>query len=309
MTAQTARHLRRGVFERLRGNPVALKELRGRMRGPRAFVVLTVYLGLTSGMMVLLYVLQAEAINRTSTPTGSDIGGVLFYGVVAIELFLVTFIGPAFTASAISGEREHRTYELLRTTLLSARALIFGKMVSALSYVVLLLFTAIPLQAIAFLFGGVSVEELVLGLVILLATTLQFGTVGLYFSAIMQRTLPASVLTYSYALFSTIGLPIFLAIFLPIFTPLVRMINSSAVQAAALYATGLVVCTNPIATMLVTQTFIAERNEIGAFQFTLTTGQQVPIISPWIPYTIFAVLTSVLLLWLSVRQVRKQADE
>ncbi|GAB4452786.1 MAG: hypothetical protein Kow00120_22840 [Anaerolineae bacterium] len=302
-------HPRRGFFERLRGNPVVLKELRGRMRGPRAFAVMTVYLGLTSGLTVLLYVLQAEAINRTSTPTGSDIGRVLFYGVVAIELFLVTFIGPAFTASAISGEREHRTYELLRTTLLSASALMFGKLVSALSYIVLLLFAAIPLQAIAFLFGGVSVEELVLSLVILLATALQFGTVGLYFSAIMERTLPASVLTYSYALFTTVGLPIFLAIFLPIFSPLVRLINSSAVQAAALYATGIVVSTNPIATMLITQTFIAERQEIGAFQFTLATGQQVPVISPWIPYTIFAVLTSVVLMWLTVQRIRQQADE
>ncbi|MCZ7544427.1 MAG: ABC transporter permease [Anaerolineae bacterium] len=302
-------HPRRGFSERLRGNPVVLKELRGRMRGPRAFAVMTVYLGLTSGLTVLLYVLQAEAINRTSTPTGSDIGRVLFYGVVAIELFLVTFIGPAFTASAISGEREHRTYELLRTTLLSASALMFGKLVSALSYIVLLLFAAIPLQAIAFLFGGVSVEELVLSLVILLATALQFGTVGLYFSAIMDRTLPASVLTYSYALFTTVGLPIFLAIFLPIFSPLVRLINSSAVQAAALYASGIVVSTNPIATMLITQTFIAERQEIGAFQFTLATGQQVPVISPWIPYTIFAVLTSVVLMWLTVQRIRQQADE
>jgi len=81
------------------------------------------------------------------------------------------------------------------------------------------------------------------------------------------------------------------------------------VQAAALYATGIVVSTNPIATMLITQTFIAERQEIGAFQFTLATGQQVPVISPWIPYTIFAVLTSVVLMWLTVQRIRQQADE
>ena len=35
-------------------NPVVLKELRGRMRGPRAFVVLTVYLTLMSGFATLL---------------------------------------------------------------------------------------------------------------------------------------------------------------------------------------------------------------------------------------------------------------
>ena len=299
---------RRGLFERLRGNPVTLKELRGRMRGPRAFAVLTVYLSLTSGLLVLLYVLQAEAISRTATPTGSEIGRILFFGVMGIELFLVTFIGPAFTASAVSGEREHRTYEILRTTLLSARALVFGKLVSAMSYIVLLLLAAIPLQAIAFLFGGVHVEELVIGLVILLATALQFGTVGLYFSAVMQRTLPASVLTYSYALFATVGLPIVLAVFLPIFSPLVRLVNSTAVQAAALYATGLVISTNPIAAALVSETFITERQEIGVFDFVLDTGQAIPVVSPWIPYTVFAVGTALVLFWLTVRQVREVAD-
>ena len=307
---ETVRRPRRGLGERiLRSNPVMLKELRGRMRGPRAFVVLTVYLSLTSSLTVLLYVLQAESITRTSTPTGSEIGRVLFYGVAAVELFMVTFIGPAFTASAITGEREHRTYELLRTTLLSARTLVVGKLVSALSYIVLLLFAAVPLQAIAFLFGGVTPEELVIGLVILLVTAFQFGTVGLYFSAIMNRTLPASILTYSYALFATVGLPIALMVFMPIIASLSRLLNSNILQAVGIYALGLVISTNPIATALVTETFVAEQQEIGFFWYTLGTGQQIPVVSPWIPYAAFSILMSLILIWLSVRRIRHTATE
>jgi ABC-2 type transport system permease protein len=286
-----------------------LKELRGRMRGPRAFVVLTVYLSLTSAFTVLLYVLQAESISRTSTPTGSEIGRVLFYGVAAVELFMVTFIGPAFTAGAISGEREHRTYELLRTTLLSARALVVGKLISALSYIVLLLFAAVPLQAIAFLFGGVNPEELVIGLVILLVTAFQFGTVGLYFSAIMKRTLPASILTYSYALFATVGLPIALMVFMPIIAPLSQLLNSNVLQAVGIYALGLVISTNPIGTALVTETLIADQQQVGFFWYTLHTGQQIPVISPWIPYSVFSLLVSLILMWLSMRRIRQIAAE
>ena len=47
----------RGIFWRLRRwlqNPVTVKELRSRMRGRRAFVVLTVYLLLTSGFISLV---------------------------------------------------------------------------------------------------------------------------------------------------------------------------------------------------------------------------------------------------------------
>src|SRR5215467_2499742 len=81
-------------------NPVVLKDLRGRMRGTRAFVVLTVYLTLMSGFALLLYVLYATSLNYSGVTPGGTIGRVLFIGIVGVELFLVTFIAPTFTAGA-----------------------------------------------------------------------------------------------------------------------------------------------------------------------------------------------------------------
>src|SRR5438876_11937537 len=123
---------------RLLRYPGVLKELRGRMRGMRAFVVLTVYLTLMSGFVTLLYVLNASWMSNPGSAAGANIGRLLCAGIVGTELFLVTFIAPTFTAGAISGERERQTYDLLRTTLLPARSLVLGKLVSALSYVFLL---------------------------------------------------------------------------------------------------------------------------------------------------------------------------
>src|SRR5215216_3216418 len=117
---------------KLVGSPVVLKELRGRMRGMRVFVFMTVYLALMSGFVTLLYVLYSSSQNYYGYASGGQIGRVLFIGIVGTELFLVTFIAPTFTAGAISGERERQTYDLLRTTLLPARSLVFGKLVSAL---------------------------------------------------------------------------------------------------------------------------------------------------------------------------------
>src|SRR5260221_1880651 len=154
-------------------NPIVLKELRGRMRGMRAFVVMSVYLLLLSGFATLLYVVSSASLTAGGYYGGQigQIGRILFAGIVGIELFLVTFIVPSFTAGAISGERERQTYDLLRTTLLTARSMIYGKLVSALSYVLLLLLAAIPLQSIAFLFGGVTELELLLSFVILMVTS------------------------------------------------------------------------------------------------------------------------------------------
>src|SRR5215813_12422407 len=82
---------------RLFSNPVVLKELRGRMRGTRAFVVLTVYLTLMSGFATLLYVLYSTTLSFSGYPSSGQIGRVLFIGIVGVELFLVTFIAPTFT--------------------------------------------------------------------------------------------------------------------------------------------------------------------------------------------------------------------
>src|SRR5690606_6475388 len=173
------------------------------------FIVLTIYLGLMSAFTTLLYlVFTASSVQSTGSSAIGAIGRVLFIGLVGIELLLIIFIAPAFTAGAITGERERQTYDLLRTTLLASPSFVIGKLESALSYIVLLLFSAIPLQSIAFLFGGVSEAELILSFVILAVTAITLGTVGIFFSAITPRTLSASVRSYTVALAVAFGIPI-----------------------------------------------------------------------------------------------------
>ena len=222
MTADTpgiASSKSRPVLRRLlTDNPVVLKELRGRMRGARAFIVLTIYLALLGAFASLIYVAVSESSMSVSGQVNvGEIGRTLFGGVVAIEMLLVSFIAPAFTSGAISGEREHQTYDLLRTTLLPPYALVLGKLLSALLYVLLLLLAAIPLQSIAFFFGGVAETEVILSFVILTMTALLFSTIGIYFSVRSRRTLSASVLTYSVATFITFGLPILLGSIMLVF--------------------------------------------------------------------------------------------
>src|SRR3712207_4278169 len=64
---------------------VLAKELRGRMRGSRAFVVLSVYILLLTGFTLLIYYLVKLA--STSSPT-TPAGKIVFLGLVAFELGL-----------------------------------------------------------------------------------------------------------------------------------------------------------------------------------------------------------------------------
>ena len=295
---------------RLIRNPVVLKELRGRMRGMRAFVVLTVYLALMSGFVTLLYVLNSSAQSYTGYASGGQIGRILFMGIVGTELFLVTFIAPTFTAGAISGEREHQTYDLLRTTLLPPRSLVIGKLISALSYVLLLLLAAIPLQSIAFLFGGVTESEVILSSVILIVTAIGLGSIGIYFSSVMPRTLAASVMTYGVALFITLGIPLILFV---LAGPLTSLFNSpsspSVLQTILIYVVGGLISTTPLATAIATEWLLVNNQQAGYFMQTMTgdggKAYQIPLVSPWIVFTILYLIVSVILVVKAVRRVKR----
>ncbi len=187
---------------------VGVKELRGRMRGKRAFVLLTFYLVVLGGFawMVELLLERSFTGNFTSvTYASAQIGRFVFVALLLLETLLVIFLAPAFTAGAISLEREKQTLDLLITTPISSLAIVLGKLFSALSYVFLLIVSSIPLTALVFVFGGVAPEDVIKGYVMLMVTAVGLGSVGLFCSALFRRTQAATVVTYFVVLAMTLG--------------------------------------------------------------------------------------------------------
>lgn len=286
-------------------NPVTVKELRSRMRGRRAFVVLTVYLTLMGLFITILYGLYSRAALQTYRPDPAQAGKAVYGAVLGVQVMLVVLLGPAFTAAAISGEKERQTYDLLRTTLLPARALVTGKLISALSYVFLLILAALPLQSIAFLLGGVSVVELVVSVLLVLVSAVAFALLGLFFSSLMRSTLGAVVVTFAGSLFLTIGMPAIVLVLLP-FTS--ALFSSGPVQPwvqIALSYGGLsLASTNLPATIILSEVILIEEDALFFWSTTLG-GRSVVLFSPWWVYTILYILLSLLLFWLTVRRVSR----
>lgn len=293
-------------------NPVSLKELRGRMRGPRAFIVLTGYLIVVGGFTIIIYLATTSAsLNTTGEIDGGTVGRLLFSAVVAMELFMVTFITPAFTASAISGEHEHQTYDLLRTTLLPESSLVWGKLLSALAYIVLLLLAAIPLQSVAFLFGGVDVPEIYIALVTLIATACLLGTLGIYFSATTRRTLRANIMTYVTAMGLVISTAMALLLLSSIHSTATN--NSSTVlpytiEWISLLLRGLMVCLNPLSTLLVSQDYLINQQTPFTFDYRFENGTVHTLPSPWIIFTIIYVILAVAI-FVRTTRILKQIDD
>jgi ABC-type transport system involved in multi-copper enzyme maturation permease subunit len=191
---------------------VGVKELRGRMRGRRAFVILTLYLLFLAGF-AWAWELIAERVygNSGSLYGGSAafasarIGQEIFGALLIIETLLVVFLAPAFTAGAISLEREKQTLDMLTATPISSLAIVVGKLLSALTYVFILIIASIPLTAMVFVFGGVGPDEVLRGYLVLFASALGLGSLGLFISALMQRTQAATVVTFFMVMALTMG--------------------------------------------------------------------------------------------------------
>jgi ABC-2 type transport system permease protein len=194
---------------------IMVKELRSRMRGRRAFIVLTVYLGILALITYGVYVVvepnaQGMAVGGFGGFGGNAnasalIGQSIFTLLSIFQLILVCFIAPAFTAGQISLEREKQTLDLLISTPMRPSAIVIGKLAAALAFVVLMIVAAIPITAIVLMYGGASVEDIVRQQAVLLATALALGAIGLFYSALIKRTQAATVLTYITVLAMTIG--------------------------------------------------------------------------------------------------------
>jgi ABC-type transport system involved in multi-copper enzyme maturation permease subunit len=178
---------------------VGVKELRGRMRGRRAFVILSVYLILLAGFAWMVELIMERTYSTgfggNSSYAAAAIGQGIFAGLLMLETLLVAFLAPMATAGSISLEREKQTLEMLAATPITSVAIVLGKLLSALIYVWLLIAASIPLTAVVFVFGGVAPDDLLHGYLVLLVTALGFGSFGLLCSSLVKRTQAATAIT------------------------------------------------------------------------------------------------------------------
>ncbi len=290
----------------LKNNPILLKEMRSRMRGWRSLVGLTTFIGVLSGVVSLIYF----SIVPMSNPMQSDIqqmlGRTIFFSIYGIELLMICVMTPAMTAGAISAEKEQQTFDLLRTTLLTARDLVLGKLFAVISYIILFMAAAIPLQAIALIFGGVTVGEVVVSVLIMLVTAFLFGAVGLFFSSFLAKTRIATWVSQLTSIAVVIVIPTLLLILVLTVESKINLTYMSDLGQIALFGVlWMIGISSPAVTALFTEVFLTEKQTLFFFTETLNSGATAYIPSPWLGFIVLYPLLTVLLLYYSIRFVNR----
>jgi ABC-type transport system involved in multi-copper enzyme maturation permease subunit len=268
------------------------KELRLRLRRERSVWVIVIYL-LVMGLLGFAF------LQRDSAFSGgyqgyllSDIGTQLYTLLAFVQLFLIVFIVPAFTSTAINGEKERQTFDLLLCSKLSSFSLLAGKLVAGIASALLLIAASIPLFSLVFFFGGVAPIEVLRALIVFVVTAIAAGMISLFCSTLVRRPTVSTAIAYALCM-------------LWMFTPWVLFVLSTGSQNPG-YAGWLPLIQwlfvwNPIAALI--NTLANGQAGVVLFgQITLPTPNIA--IAIWIAYIIASLLITILLFLLSMVVVK-----
>jgi len=203
---------------------VFAKEARWRMRGRRAFVVVTIYLALLGILVLGVYRLISEraafdagfigGFNERPMPVPTDvvsasvsteIGQAVFITILIFQTLLTVMLAPALTSGAVAMEREKQTLDMLITTPVSTIGIVLGKLVSSLAFLLLLICGSLPLMAIVFTLGGIAPDDVVRAYLLLFVTAFGLGSIGLFMSALVKRTQMATAISFVIVLILALG--------------------------------------------------------------------------------------------------------
>ena len=180
----------------MKANPVYRKEVKASSRSIRVPMALLGFNGiLVAAALINMYSLLYQV--RTTAEV-QYYGLLAMYRIVAaVEFALLLCVMPAISSGSISGEKEHRTLDLLLTTQMSPRQIVWGKLLSSLGDMFLILISSFPVIALVFVYGGVTPQDVITVILCFVTTALLITGIGLYCSAMFQRTVLSTAVSYA----------------------------------------------------------------------------------------------------------------
>ena len=180
-------------------NPILASSARRRMRSMRTALIITVY-GLVIfaiGLAVAFGGMLGDTVNIYTMQKGLE----AYVVMMIVQFALLVLVTPAMTAGSIAGERERQTLDLLLVTNTGSVRIVMGKLMEALGFIALLVVSTLPAMGLVVLTGSISIWQLLTGLLFLVVTAFAALSVGIFTSALMRRTVAATVTAYLLVLF------------------------------------------------------------------------------------------------------------
>ena len=164
------------------------KELRTLLRTRKAFSALMLILLAVGGTVWVFWLATMESGEMRQFSTMVEFSRALFALLSGVQLGVLGLFAPLLTAATVTTAREEKTLDLLYCTRITRFHILAGKWFAAISFEVLLVLCMLPLVALCFQLGGVSLEEYAFAAVMTLMTVLTYSMIGLACSAWFRKT-------------------------------------------------------------------------------------------------------------------------
>lgn len=186
--------------------PVVVLEMRTLMRGIRAPLALFISTLLAAGVASFVLFTSWHTHDALYSPDGMVLLSRRFLmSVTLLETVVVLVLAPAFALGMIWREYHRQTMEGLLLTGMTPRQIIRGKMLAVTGLLAVGLLSAVPVQAIVFLMGGVSPWEVAWAVCMLLLLAACLATVGLFCAVRVPHPVGASLATVGLGLLALLS--------------------------------------------------------------------------------------------------------
>jgi ABC-type transport system involved in multi-copper enzyme maturation permease subunit len=269
------------------------------MRQSRTHLILLGYLLVTALVTALMYVIvlsEQTSYSATSITEAPILGKTIFLTVMTTVLLQVCIITQTLTSGAIVGEKERQSYDLLVTTMLTPWDIIIGKLLAALAFILLLIFSAFPIASLSFFFGGVSGAEFLIAIFGIVVTGFLYSSIGIFWSTVARTTWSSTIFSQITVFGFLLGIPFLFIVGGFLLLPGIAEIGpSDSIFHPLMAILGL----HPFLALGITETLIS--NGKGIFFFS--EGQTEWIISPWVWNGFLSTFIAMQLLFISKKRL------
>jgi ABC-type Na+ efflux pump permease subunit len=175
--------------------PIFNRELLTLPRRPRHYGLRVAYLGLLWVLAVTTWQAVVGWERGATLGDAARFGLQLFKLLTYVQLAFLLFFAALSAASAVTLEKDRRTFVLLLLTDLRNHEIVLGKLLGSLLQILLFLAGTVPVFMVLLLLGGVAPGQVVRATVILAGTAVAAGSLGCLVALWRDKTFQTLALT------------------------------------------------------------------------------------------------------------------
>ena len=174
-------------------NPIMAFSATRRMRSFKTMLIVIAYV---AALLLLALAFLGSFIPDAVYLNTMTRGPMCYLALLIAQFTLIILIAPAMTSASIAGERERQTLDLLLVTNTGSFRIAIGKVMESFAVLALLIVCGLPVMSLCLLTGGVSLGQILIGELFLLAEAFACVSIGVFCSSVSRSTVLSGVLSY-----------------------------------------------------------------------------------------------------------------